>query len=439
MWSSSSVCVRFTGMNFNEDFLHFIWQFRLFNSARLICTEGEGLRILNPGIPNKHAGPDFSGAKLIIDGTTWVGHVEIHLKSSDWLLHGHQHDPFYDAVVLHVVYQHDQPISRTNGSLVPVLVLDGLFSNHLLLNYRELITAVNYFPCERHIGQLDPFIVNTFLSRLVVERFQQKSAEVLQKLHTNNGDWEQTFYAFLARNFGFKVNAVPFDLLAAILPLPILLKHKDNALQVESLLFGQAGFLEQDFSEDYPLQLKSEYSFLKKKYNLKPMSRALWKFLRMRPQNFPTIRLAQFAALVLKSNHFVSSMLSAYTLSDIYTLFHQLPIHEYWKTHYHFNKITKEVNVQPGRASIDNIIINSFCLFLFCYGKYMDQPDLMDRAVDFLEKLPAEHNVVVNQYRYAGTKVNNAFISQGLLQLNKCYCNQKKCLNCAIGIKILRK
>ncbi|WP_316818384.1 DUF2851 family protein [Pedobacter nyackensis] len=426
-------------MNFNEDFLHFIWRFRLFNSARLICADGEELRVVNPGISNKHAGPDFSGAKLIIDKTTWIGHVEIHLKSSDWLLHGHQHDSFYDGVILHVVYQHDQPIRRTNGSIVPVLVLQGLFSDQLLVNYKELLTTVNYFPCEKHIGHLDSFIVNTFLSRLVVERLQQKSEEVFQKLNVNQGDWEQTFYCFIARNFGFKVNAVPFDLLTAILPQHILLKHKDSALQIEALLFGQAGFLEQEFLEAYPLELQAEYGFLKKKYHLKPMSRSLWKFLRMRPQNFPTVRLAQFSALILKSNQLFSKVLTAYTLSDLYVLFNELPVNEYWQTHYHFNKKTKEVVVQPGAASIDNVIINSVCLFLFCYGKYTDQPDLMDRALDFLEKLPAEHNEVVNQYRYAGVKIGNAFTSQGLLQLNKCYCNQKKCLNCAVGIKILRK
>lgn len=426
-------------MNFSEDFLHFIWQFRLFNSTRLICADGEELRVVNPGVSNKHAGPDFSGAKLIIDKTTWVGHVEIHLKSSDWLLHGHQHDRFYDAVVLHVVYQHDHPIYRTDGSIVPVLVLEGLFSDQLLVNYKELLMAANHFPCEKHIGHLDSFIVNTFLSRLVVERMQEKSEEVFEKLYGNQGNWEQTFYCFIARNFGFKVNGVPFDLLTSILPQHVFLKHKDRGLQIEALLFGQAGFLEQDFLEVYPLQLQKEYFFLKKKYRLKPMNRTLWKFLRMRPQNFPTVRLAQFAALIVKTSHLFSRVLAAHKLSDLYALFNELPVNEYWKTHYHFDKMTKKVVVQPGRASIDNVIINSVCLFLFCYGKYTDQPDLMDRALEFLENIPAENNVVVNQYRYAGVKVDNAFTSQALLQLNKYYCNQKKCLNCAIGIKILRK
>jgi hypothetical protein len=426
-------------MEFNEDFLHFIWRFRLLDSAKLVCAEGEELQILHPGILNKHAGPDFSDAKLVIDETSWAGHVEIHLKSSDWSLHGHQHDAFYDGVILHVVYQHDRPIYRTNGSLVPVLVVAGLFSDQLLNNYRNLAALTSYFPCEKQIGALDPFIIDSFLSRTVVERFEQKSEEVFEKLNHNRGDWEQTFYYFMARNFGFKVNAIPFDLLATRTPHRIFSKLKDNALQIEAILFGQAGFLEQDFSEDYPRQLQNEYSFLKKKHKLVPMSRIVWKFLRMRPQNFPTVRLAQFAALILKSGQLFSKVLEARTLADLHVIFNDLPVNEYWLNHYHFNKKTKQVIVQPGRSSVNNIIINSVCLFLFCYGKYTDQPDLIDRAFYFLEKIPAEHNAIVNQYRYAGVRIDNAFTSQGLLHLNKCYCNQKKCLNCAIGIKILKK
>ncbi|TCC96002.1 DUF2851 family protein [Pedobacter hiemivivus] len=426
-------------MDFSEHFLHFIWQFRLLNSAKLYCEDGEELQVLHPGSLNKHAGPDFSGAKLVIDGIKWVGDVEIHLKSSDWLAHGHQNDQAYNSVVLHVVYQHDSPIYRTNGSLVPVLVLKNLFSDHLLSNYTELIAHVNPFPCQKHIADVDRLIVDTFLSRIMIERFEQKSEEVFQKLSNNRGDWEQTFYYFLARNFGFKVNAVPFELMADALPWPIFSKHKDNALQITALIFGQAGLLEQPFLDVYPTQLQNEYLFLKKKYGLIPVDPVLWKFLRMRPQNFPTVRLAQFAALILKTNHLFSKILEAGSVKEVRLLFNHLPVNEYWKTHYHFNKSTRQVVVQPGTQSIDNIIINTICLFLFSYGKYTDQPELMDRALDFLENIPAERNAIVNQYVSAGLKVDRAFTSQAILQLNKCYCSQKKCLNCAIGIKILKK
>ncbi|WEK18164.1 MAG: DUF2851 family protein [Candidatus Pedobacter colombiensis] len=426
-------------MDFSEHFLHFIWQFRLLNSAKLYCEDGEELQVLHPGILNKHAGPDFSGAKLVIDGLNWVGDVEIHLKSSDWLAHGHQHNPAYNSVVLHVVYQYDSPIYRTNGSLVPVLVLKNLFSDHLFANYSELIATVNPFPCQKHIADVDRIVVDAFLSRVMIERFEQKSEEVFKKLSQNRGDWEQTFYYFLARNFGFKVNAVPFELLADALPHHLFSKYKDNALQIAALIFGQAGFLEQPFIEVYPRQLQKEYAFLRKKHSLTHIESALWKFLRMRPQNFPTIRLAQFAALILKSNHLFSKILKAGSVAEMQVLFSELPVNEYWRTHYHFNKNTGKVIVQPGLQFVHNIIINTVCLFLFSYGKYTDQPELVDRAIDFLERIPSESNAIVNQYVSAGVIADRAFTSQALLQLNKFYCSQKKCLNCAIGIKILKK
>ncbi len=426
-------------MDLNEHFLSFIWQFRLFNTTRLFCADGKTLQVIHPGTLNKHAGPDFIGAKLLIDQTTWVGHVEIHLKSSDWLLHGHQNDSFYDSVILHVVYKHNRSICRTNGSAVPVLVLENLFSDQLLSNYNELVNSVNIFPCQKHVPGLDQIVIDGFLSRVVIERFEERSVEVLHKLNECQGDWDQTFYYFMARSFGFKVNALPFELLADALPNHIFSKHKDNPVQIAALLFGQAGFLNQPFLEDYPKQLQTEYYFLKRKYRLISIDRALWKFLRMRPQNFPTVRLAQFAALIQKSNHLFSKVLDARSLSDLYVLFNDLPVDKYWKTHYHFNKKARHVVIQPGLQSIHHIIINTVCLFLCAYGKYTDQPRLMERAIDLLEKMPAEANSIVSQYVSAGVRPKSALTSQALLQLNKCYCSQKKCLNCGIGIKILKK
>lgn len=426
-------------MDFSEDFLYFIWRFRLFNTLSLICARGEELSVLEPGILNIHAGPDFSHAKLLIDGTTWVGDVEIHLRSSDWALHGHDQDFAYDTVILHVVYQYDQPISRTNGSLIPVLVLKDLFAEHLLYNYHELLNGMNRFPCEKQLWDVEEVITGNFLSRVSIERLEQQSTAILRKLECYKGDWDQTFYFFIARNFGFKVNAIPFELLADALPNSLLLRHKDSALQMAALLFGQAGFLTGSFTEHYPMQLQREYCFLQKKYGLQPIDAVCWKFLRMRPQNFPTIRLAQFTALMVKASHLFSRVLEVEKLQDCYQLFEELPVDAYWQTHYHFNKETAKVIVQPGRQSIQNIIINTVCLFLFSYGKYTDQQEFIIRAFDFLEKLPAENNAIVAQYLNSGLKVSSALMSQAVLQLNKCYCTQKKCLNCGIGIKILKK
>ncbi|NQX39591.1 Protein of unknown function [Pedobacter steynii] len=426
-------------MSFSENFLHFIWQFRLYKTLDLFCIEGEPLRIMNPGLHNKNAGPDFNHAKLSIGETTWAGDIEIHIKSSDWLLHGHQDDPAYDAVILHVVYQYDQPIYRKDGSRIPVFILEHLFPEHLLVHYHQLMNMINRFPCEKQIREIDPVIVSGFLSRMMVERFEQKSALVLDKLIRLTGDWERTFYHFMAKSFGFKVNEIPFELLADALPLQVLRKHLDNPVQVEALVFGQAGFLSGAFKDEYPRKLKKEYLFLQKKYGLKPIGVGAWRFLRMRPQNFPTLRLAQFCGLMVRSDRLFSRVLEIEALPDLVQHLGNLPVNPYWLNHYHFQKETKKVKLQLGKRSVYHLIINVISLFLFSYGKYADQPQLINRAIKFLEQMPAENNVIIDWYRDSGLIVESAFFSQALLQLNKYYCAQKKCLNCGIGIKILKK
>jgi hypothetical protein len=426
-------------MSFSENFLHFIWQFRLYKTLDLFCIDGEPLRIMNPGLYNKNAGPDFNHAKLSIGETTWVGDIEIHIKSSDWLLHGHQDNPAYDAVILHVVYQYDQPIYRKDGGQIPVLILEHLFPEHLLAHYHQLMSVINRFPCEKQIREIDPVIVNGFLSRMMVERFEQKSALVLDKLIRLTGDWERTFYHFMAKSFGFKVNEIPFELLADALPLQVLRKHLDHPVQVEALVFGQAGFLSGSFKDEYPRKLKKEYLFLQKKYGLKPIGVGAWRFLRMRPQNFPTVRLAQFCGLMIRSDRLFSRVLEIEALPDLVKHLENLPVNPYWLNHYHFQKETKKVKLQLGKRSVYHLIINVISLFLFSYGKYADQPQLINRAIKFLEQMPAENNVIIDWYRDSGLIVESAFFSQALLQLNKYYCAQKKCLNCGIGIKILNK
>ncbi|WP_316794184.1 DUF2851 family protein [Pedobacter frigoris] len=426
-------------MNFTEDFLHFIWQFRLFKTHELYCAGGEKLEILSPGILNKDAGPDFSHARLKIDHTLWAGNVELHIKSSDWVLHNHEENGAFESVILHVVYHHDQQIYRKNGSLIPVLVLKDLFSDQLLDTYHGLVNNRNAFPCEKQIGGVDQVVIEHVLSRAIAERLEYKSAEVLMRLGALKGSWDETFYYFMARNFGFKVNAVPFEMLASSLPQRIFAKHKNNPLQIEAMIFGQAGFLNADLQDEYSKRLFLEYTFLRKKYGFEPIDVSLWKFLRMRPQNFPTVRLAQFAALIISSSHLFSKILELKSLKEIYRLFEDLPVNQYWERHYHFRKTTKQVILQPGPASVQNIVINTICLFLFTYGKYTDQVHFMERAFIFLEELPAERNMITDQYVNSGVRPDSALMSQALLQLNKYHCNQKKCLNCGIGIKILKK
>lgn len=426
-------------MHFSEDFLHFVWRFRLFTDRPLYCADGQLLTVHSPGILNSHAGPDFGDARIRIGEIEWVGNVEIHIRSSDWHLHGHQDNAYYDSVILHVVEQHNQAVYRSDGTEIPVLVVKDLLPTELLNRYQNLLGAGYLFPCQMQISGIPTMLVNGFLSRLVLERLAQKSEGVFAHLERNKGDWDDTFYCFLAKTFGFKINAMPFEALARSVGLQTLAKHKNSALQIEALLFGQAGFLKGNFEESYPIALKQEYGFLKHKYQLSAGDVSLWKFLRMRPQNFPTVRLAQFAALMFKSDRLFSRILDMESLTELFQLFADLPVAPYWQNHYHFKKTTKQVRLQLGKHSVNSILINTVCLFLFCYGKYTDQQVYVDRAINLLEAIPAEENAVVQAYRTAGLTIDCAFLSQAVLQLNKSYCNEKKCLNCGIGIKILNK
>lgn len=425
-------------MRFPEELLHFIWQFRLYGTQKLYTETGELVEVIHTGTLNKNAGPDFLQAKLLIDKTIWIGSVEIHINSSDWLSHRHQHDASYNNVILHLVYANDVPIFRTDGTLIPVLVIKDRFPAKLLLHYEQLIQSANNFPCEKQIGSVDQFLIGSFLTRVSIERLVKKSEEVYHQLNELKGSWDETFYCFMARNFGFKINAIPMEMLARSLPQQILAKHKDNPFQIEALLFGQAGFLEQNFSDPYPQQLKQEYRFLKRKYKLAPISISLWKFMRMRPQNFPTLRLAQFAALIVNSNHLFSKILTIKDYDEFVQLFNELPVNSYWKTHYHFNKEAERVGLQLGTESVNNILINTLSLFLFAYGEYIDEYKLVNRAINLQEKLPAEQNAIIKQYVDAGVKVDSAYYSQALLQLRATYCIGKKCLSCGIGVKILK-
>lgn len=426
-------------MHFSEDFLYYVWQFRLYDLQSLKTTSGEALKVLNTGLLNKNSGPDFNEAKVQIEDKIWVGHVEIHLKSSDWLKHNHQTDSAYENVILHVVYEDDAPIYRIDGSLLPVFELKGRIATQLIDKYADLVLSLNDFPCSNQIKDVEAFAVSSFLSRTLVERFEHKSVSVFETLNSLNGNWDETFYRFMAKNFGFKVNALPFELLAAALPQNIYAKHKNNALQIDALVFGVAGFLDDDFEEEYPLKLKAEFDFLKLKYQLKSIDVSLWKFMRMRPQNFPTIRLAQFAALIVQSNHLFSKILEIKDVIALRKLFEKLPVNSFWETHYHFKKKTGGVNTQMGKSSVDNVLLNTVALFLFAYGKHVDSHRYVERAIQLLEGLPAEKNAIIEKYALAGMKIKTAFESQGVLQLKKEYCDEKKCLNCGIGIKILKQ
>ncbi len=419
-----------------EEFLQFIWENRLFKSENLKTTENNQLEILNPGKRNTNSGPDFFNAKIKIEKTIWVGNIEIHKKASDWQKHNHQNDKAYDNVVLHVVETYDTPIIRRNGETIPALVLD--YPEHLRDNYKKLLDAKTWIACQKNFHKINPIVLQLGFNRLMIERLENKTEEILERLQHNNNDWNETFYQMLVRMFGFKVNAIPFELLAKSLPMGILAKHKNSIFQLEALLFGNSGLLNnQLLGDDYFLRLRDEYSFLYKKYKLKAIEGHLWKFMRLRPGNFPTVRISQLAALIYKSQGLFSKVTELENITEIRNLF-KVKASDYWNSHYNFNKTSKTIAIKElGETSLNILIINVIIPFLFVYGEKQNKHYLKNRALEFLEQLPAENNSIITKWKELGIEARSAFESQALLQLKNSYCKPKKCLNCHIGAKLV--
>ncbi len=421
----------------NEDFLLYIWRYQLYDTD-LQTTQGEEIVVKNPGIRNRDSGPDFSGGVVRIGDTLWAGNIEIHVRSSDWLAHGHQNNEAYRNVILHVVYQHDRDITDKNGLSLPTLELAGKFDEHLFEKYQYFLHNKNRIPCSEDIHLIDPITKTSWLERLLAERLERKAKAVEEILTRNKNDWETTFYQVLAGNFGFKVNNQPFAMLAAGLPLQILLKHRDSNFQIEALLTGQAGLLGKTFADDYPVRLKKEYDFLKKKYGLVPMEPHLWKFMRLRPVNFPTIRLSQFAALITLHENLFASLVHCQSIGDVIDFFN-IKASSYWDNHFTFDNPSPGSPKKLGISAIRILIINTVVQFLYLYGILRGKQSYRDRAIGFLLELPAEKNAIIREWEKLSFKAENALESQALLELKSRYCNLKRCLDCAIGVHLLKK
>jgi hypothetical protein len=420
-----------------EEFLHFIWKFRLFIRP-LKLTTGEEVSVLHPGEHNSDAGPDFLGARLKIDNTTWAGNVEIHVHASEWFHHGHDRDMAYDSVLAHVVYDNDCEVRRKNGEMIPVVPLRGTFDERLYERYRRLLASRSWVPCAPLLGSVERLSINNWIDRLAVERLEHKSAMVEDVLQRNGLDWEQTFYQFFCRSFGFHVNSTPFEMLAGSLPYKYLVRQKDSLLQIEALLFGQSGMLERKFRDEYMVGLQREYRHLQNKFHLLPLDAHLWRFLRLNPPNFPTIRLAQLASLIHRSPALFSRVLECTSLGETEHLFGG-EVSAYWETHYLPEKSSPRRKKPMGKASCDLILINTVIPFLFIYGKIKGQPGHSDRALKFLDQLPGERNAVVNRWKKTGMPVQSAFQTQALLELKASYCASRRCLSCGIGNFLLRQ
>ncbi len=398
-----------------EEFIQFIWKYGLFDRTGLFSDSGEEIQVIGLGEHNADSGPDFLNARLKIGSTTWAGNVEIHLKSSDWILHGHHHDKGYDSVILHVVYQHNQSVTRTNGEIIPTLVLPC--NEKLYGSYRQLMAQKGMIPCQERIGSVDPLLLDCWLSALVVERLRKKTEHIAEFLKLNKGNWEEAFYISLARSFGFGLNSTPFELLARSVSISVLNRHRNNIRQVEALLFGQAGFLNEGMIfPEYYADLRSEYIFLQKKYRIKPIENHLWKFLRLRPGNFPTLRIAQFADLIRRSEGLFSRVLSCSNLQELKRFF-TLQASEFWNSHYTFETTSKPVVKSLGEDAFNSLVINTVIPFLFIFGTMNGQDEIKDRALEFLNSIPAESNRITRKWDAAGIRVSTAFYSQAVLQL----------------------
>lgn len=418
----------------NEKFLQFVWLQQLFDKSSLFSTKGEEIKIVHQGYLNDDAGPDFFNTKIKIAEQLWAGNVEIHINSSDWNKHKHYLDSAYDNVILHVVQNFDMEILNSKGIVVPTLVLK--YDDKLYENYTRLIMNKGPIPCSNYFEEIDSFYIKSWENRLLIQRFERKTEELLNVLDEFQNSWEETFYIFLAKNFGFKVNSIPFEILAKSIPLKSIYKQKDNLLQIEALLFGQAGFLDDDCNDDYFILLKREYKFLTEKYNLQKMNNSMWKFLRLRPVNFPTIRIAQFASVLYKNINLFSKIIETENLNEIKSFF-DIKISDYWLDHYLFGKRTIKKSKKIGENTINGILINTIALFLFAYGQKFKSEIYNDRALNLLELLATEKNSIVRKWENEKIIPQNSFESQALLELYNQYCKKGRCLNCNIGTKII--
>lgn len=432
-----------------EVFLYFVWQYQYFTTTKLTTTDGETVQVLYPGYRNYNAGPDFTNARLLINEVEWVGTVEMHTRTSDWLAHRHQHDRAYDNVILHVVWQDDRPINgrrvdRNNGTPLPTLELSSLIDAALVNRYALLDDSPEEIPCAAQFRAVSPLRVTSMLDKAMLQRLERKAAYVQTVVEQTQGDWEETAYRLLAENMGFKVNAEPMAQLSRVVPLKTILKHRSTLLQVEAMLFGTAGLLTTDeprpeIADDYVASLEREYHFLGAKYDLtgKQVAAHSWKWGRLRPANFPTLRLAQLARLLTHHASLFSLFVGTDDADRLLSAL-QLAPSIYWQTHYRFRKSTEKGAPSLGENSAQNIVINTVVPLLAAYAHHRGQPAYIDRAIQLLEQLPAEKNRLTESWETLGLGIRTAFDSQAAIELYNEFCTPKKCLSCQIGAALLK-
>lgn len=419
-----------------EQLLHYVWKHKIFPLKELKTTTGQQVEVIDTGLANTDAGPDFFNAKLKLDGVLWIGNIEIHERSSDWFKHGHHADAGYNSVILHIASEIDTEISRSNGERIPQIQL--ICPEAVRTNYKELLETDSYPPCYRIIPSLPPFTAHSWMTALQMERFEQKATLLNERLKRCQGNWEDAFFITLARNFGFGLNGDAFETWAHRLPFRAVDKHRNDLFQIEAIFFGQAGILEDSDGDGYYLRLKKEYTYLQHKFGLIPMDASLWRFLRLRPANFPHIRIAQLACLYHRAYGLLSRIMETETLQGIRDIL-KGGTSEYWLTHYTFGGSSPSRPKTLSNTSLDLLIINTVVTFLYAYGLHKGNRVLCARAGSFLEELKAENNYITRMWEQCGMKASNAADSQALIQLKKEYCDKKKCLYCRIGYEYLKR
>ena len=430
-----------------EQLLHYTWKHKLWPLHPLTTTDGRSVEVIDPGLYNRRdQGPDFFNAKVRIGDTLWVGNIELHQRSADWYLHGHDHDEAYNNVVLHVVGRADADVLNQRGESIPQMVLE--VPEKVRDNYEQLLRTDQYPPCYRIIPDLGALKVHSWLAALQTERLEQKTEAIAERAKRCGGSWEDAYFVTLARNYGFGLNGDAFETWALQVPLRAVGKHRDDLFQIEAIFMGQAGFLQAESipqrhraaaeSDDYFLRLRNEYRYLQHKFSMQPMDYSRWRFLRLRPQNFPHIRLSQLAQFYYERRANLSALLECETAEQLRELL-QTHVTPYWETHYQFGVDSPRNEKRLSQASLTLLIINTAIPVLFALGRHRQKEVWCDRAFDILEQLRAEQNHITRMWQECGLEVKNAGDSQALIQLKREYCDRRDCLRCRFGYEYLSR
>lgn len=420
-----------------EDFIHYLWRFKKFDTLNLKTSNEQEITIINVGQYLEQAGPDFFNAQMIIGNQKWAGNVEIHLKSSDWYVHHHEKDAAYENVILHVVWEHDTEVFRKNNSEIPVLELKNYVDKEVLTNYQRLVSPKSWIFCEKQLSELDDFVLKNWQERLFFERLERKSKAIYDLLEQTNKDWEAALFCMLAKNFGLNTNGETFLKIAKSIPFSIIRKESFEVENLEALLFGKSALLDSEKEDAYFKDLKFRYFYLLHKYQLEPDNEGQLQFFKHRPDNFPTIRLSQLAHLYHLHQNLFSKINSNYSIESIYQLF-QVSTSTYWETHYQFDKVSPKKSKKLSKSFVDLLLINTIIPIQFAYAKSLGK-EIAEDLMAILVAVSPEKNSIIDKFASFGILSNSAFDSQSLLQLKNEYCNKGKCLDCAIGMELLKK